>query len=167
MQFALSLSLLAGLASAAAILPRETKSFAMGTAVPTKLMSKDGFTSLSARGLETRATAAEYYECDNSNPEPVASDCASIISGVAALNEELIVTAGSCLTFSYGTCGAFFCSLCEEMTTNTTTVSSELSEVDDLCVAGGQVGTIIDDSAPQFEVGFTYTGAAIPTYDVC
>jgi len=43
----------------------------------------------------------------------------------------------------------------------------QLDTVDGLCVAGGQAGTIVGESAPQYEVGFIRSGGGLPNYDVC
>ncbi|OTB04614.1 hypothetical protein M426DRAFT_58349 [Hypoxylon sp. CI-4A] len=118
---------------------------------------------LSSRQLSTN----DFYECRNSNPAPSDSDCNTIIDNVLALDLSLTVTASSCLQFQYGTCWGFFCSLCDTLTTDTGFVGNQLISAEALCVAGGQIGTIISQDAPEWQAGFVYEGASLPNYDVC
>ncbi|KAK3320420.1 hypothetical protein B0T19DRAFT_240376 [Cercophora scortea] len=126
---------------------------------------RDSLTTL--RQLRGLAAANDFYECTNANPSPKSSDCGTIIDQVLASNDDLEVTANACLLFSFGTCQAFFCSLCTTLATTTDFIGNELDTLDALCLDNGQVGTIVGQDAPQWDVGFTYAGDSLPTYDVC
>ncbi|KAI2615177.1 hypothetical protein GGR54DRAFT_650687 [Hypoxylon sp. NC1633] len=117
--------------------------------------------------LSPRAPNAAVYECRNSSPFPGDSDCNSIIDNVLVLDTPLIITANSCLLFQFGTCWGFFCSLCETLSTDTSFVGNQLISAEALCVANGQIGTVIGTDAPQWQAGFVYQGSSLPDYDVC
>ncbi|KAK4645084.1 hypothetical protein QC761_311370 [Podospora bellae-mahoneyi] len=118
--------------------------------------------------VETRqVSASDFFECYNANPAPRPQDCDVIVDQVSSSNDLLIVSASSCLVFSFGTCQAFFCSLCTTLTTDTNFIADQLDIVDALCVEGGQTGSIVGEDAPQWDAGFTYAGAGLPFYDVC
>ncbi|KAI1341693.1 hypothetical protein F5Y15DRAFT_344780 [Xylariaceae sp. FL0016] len=120
------------------------------------------------RGVgERQITANDFYECRNSSPAPSDSDCNTVIDEVYAAQQSLSVAANACLVFQYGTCWGFFCSLCQQLTTTTDFIGNQLASVESLCVAGGQVGTIVGEDAPQWDAGFVYQGKSLPTYDVC
>ncbi len=84
-----------------------------------------------------------------------------------ALDTPLIIAPNACLLFQFGTCWGFFCSLCEQLSTDTDFVANQLISTEALCVAGGQSGTIVGTDAPEWEAGFIYQGGSLPTYDVC
>ncbi|KAI1506645.1 hypothetical protein F5X99DRAFT_423268 [Biscogniauxia marginata] len=124
------------------------------------------------RGLEDRQfSTQDFYECTSSNPAPTASDCDVVISEVFAADQLLTITASSCLLFQYGTCWGFFCSLCQQLSTSTDFIGSQLSTAESLCIsnsAGGQTGTVVGEDAPQWQAGFVYQGRGLPDYaDVC
>ncbi|KAI2611561.1 uncharacterized protein GGS25DRAFT_519867 [Hypoxylon fragiforme] len=124
--------------------------------------------SLADAGLSTRETdSSPLYECRNSSPAPADSDCNNVINEVLALDQPLILTANSCLLFQYGTCWGFFCSLCSQLSTDTTFVGNQLISAEALCVANGQAGTIVGVDAPQWQAGFVYQSKELPNYDVC
>lgn len=81
--------------------------------------------------------------------------------------DDLIVSASSCLVFTFRTCQGFFCSLCQTLSTSTDFIGNQLDTVDALCVENGQSGTIVGEDPPQWDAGFTYAGAGLPLYDVC
>ncbi|KAL2260548.1 hypothetical protein VTK26DRAFT_5415 [Humicola hyalothermophila] len=122
---------------------------------------------LEARQNSRRQGAADFFECTSSNPSPSSADCDVIVDQVLSTNDDLIIAANACMVFSYQTCQAFFCSLCETLTTTMGFIGSQLDTVDALCVESGQAGTIVSEEAPQWEAGFTYAGAGLPAYDVC
>lgn len=101
------------------------------------------------------------------NPSPSTADCKVIVNQVLSTDDELLIAPNSCLVYSYRTCQGFFCSLCETLSTTTQFIGSQLDTVDALCVEGGQAGTIVGESAPQWDAGFTYAGQGLPTFDVC
>ncbi|KAI0019799.1 hypothetical protein F4780DRAFT_405904 [Xylariomycetidae sp. FL0641] len=153
-----------------------TSEFTISTMEPTEELSAETLSrieTLSRRDVLTKLrgrqfSASDFYECRSSSPAPSESDCQSVISNVYGLSTTLTVTARSCLTFSFGTCQGFFCSLCQQLSTSTDFVGSELDTANDLCVSGGQAGTVVGDSAPQWSAGFVYAGRSLPTYnDVC
>ncbi|KAI0376571.1 hypothetical protein F5Y04DRAFT_200867 [Hypomontagnella monticulosa] len=115
----------------------------------------------------TPRAANDFYECRNTRPMPSDSDCNNIIDEVFALDQPLIVAPNACLLFQYGTCWGFFCALCQQLSTDTNFVGSQLVNAEALCVANGQIGTIVSRDAPQWEAGFIYQGASLPTYNVC
>lgn len=90
-----------------------------------------------------------------------------MVDQVLSTNDTLVVSAGSCLTFSYRTCEGFFCSLCQQLTTTTDFIGNELDTAEALCVTNSQAGTIVGEDAPQWDAGFIYAGQSLPTYDVC
>lgn len=114
-----------------------------------------------------QSTANDFYECKQSSPFPNDSDCNDIIDNVFALDQSLTITANACLLFQSGTCWGFFCSLCEQLTTDTTFVANQLVTAEALCVAGGQIGTVVGTDAPEWQAGFVYNGGSLPNYDVC
>ena len=97
----------------------------------------------------------------------MSSDCAVISKNVLATGNDLVVATNSCLVFTYNTCLGFFCSLCETLTTSTDFIGAQLDTVDGLCVANGEAGTIVGDTAPQYQVGYIRNGAGLPNYNVC
>ncbi|KAI0142607.1 hypothetical protein F4776DRAFT_661675 [Hypoxylon sp. NC0597] len=119
-----------------------------------------------APALSSRA-ANDFYECRNARPAPSDSDCNSIIDNVFALDQSITVATNACLTFQFGTCWGFFCSLCQTLTTDTTFIGNQLISAEALCVANGQIGTVVSIDAPQWQAGFVYQGSALPDYDVC
>ncbi|KAI0879859.1 uncharacterized protein GGS22DRAFT_193840 [Annulohypoxylon maeteangense] len=116
--------------------------------------------------LSPRAANA-FYECRNSSPAPGDSDCNNIINEVFALDQPITITSNACLTFQYGTCWGFFCSLCQTLSTDTNFIGNQLISAEALCVANGQIGTIVSQDVPQWQAGFVYQGAGLPDYDVC
>lgn len=98
---------------------------------------------------------------------PSTADCKVIVKQVLSTDDELIISPNSCLVFSFGTCQAFFCSLCQTLNTSTQFIGSQLDTVDALCVENGQAGTIVGEDAPQWDAGFTYAGQGLPTFNVC
>ncbi|KAI2777204.1 hypothetical protein F4815DRAFT_448598 [Daldinia loculata] len=114
-----------------------------------------------------QSTAGDFYECRNSNPPPGDSDCNNVIDEVFTLDQPLIVAPNACLLFQYGTCWGFFCALCQQLSTDTNFVGSQLASAEALCVSGGQAGTLISSDEPQWEAGFIYQGGSLPTYNVC
>ncbi|KAI1762753.1 hypothetical protein GGR53DRAFT_521432 [Hypoxylon sp. FL1150] len=114
-----------------------------------------------------QSSSNDFYECRQSNPAPSDSDCNTIIDEVFALDTPLIITPNSCLLFQFNTCWGFFCSLCEQLSTDTNFVANQLISTEALCVAGGQSGTIVGTDTPEWEAGFLYQGSSLPTYDVC
>ncbi|KAI1408184.1 hypothetical protein F5Y13DRAFT_113994 [Hypoxylon sp. FL1857] len=119
-----------------------------------------------APAISPRA-ANDFYECRNARPAPSDNDCNSIIDNVFALDQSITVASNACLTFQFGTCWGFFCSLCETLTTDTTFIGNQLISAEALCVANGQIGTVVSNDAPQWQAGFVYQGAGLPDYDVC
>ncbi|KAI1139483.1 hypothetical protein F5Y05DRAFT_323988 [Hypoxylon sp. FL0543] len=119
-----------------------------------------------APALSPRA-ANDFYECANARPAPSDSDCNTIIDNVIALDQPITIASNACLTFQYGTCWGFFCSLCETLSTDTSFIGNQLISAEALCVANGQIGTIVGNDAPQWQAGFVYEGAGLPDYDVC
>ncbi|SPQ27102.1 a1fae60d-66bf-4313-bb7a-55df6bfb6296 [Thermothielavioides terrestris] len=117
--------------------------------------------------LRSQAQASDFYECTNPSQVPSIADCDVVVEQVLSTSDELVVTANSCLTFSYNTCQAFFCSLCETLITTTDFIGNELDTTEALCLQNGQAGTIVGEDAPQWDAGFTYEGQPLPTYDVC
>ncbi|KAM7205862.1 hypothetical protein V8F33_000692 [Rhypophila sp. PSN 637] len=113
------------------------------------------------------ANANDFYECYNTNSALKVSDCQTVIDQVLESNDELIVTANSCLVFSFRTCQGFFCSLCQTLGTSTDFIGNQLDTIDALCLGGGQVGSIVGQDPPQWDAGFTYINDGLPTYDVC
>lgn len=102
------------------------------------------------------------------NPAPSSADCDVITAQVLATNfEVVVVTAGSCLTFSYKACPGFFCSLCVTLNTTTDFIGNQLDNAEALCEDNNQAGSILGQDPPQWEAGFTYAGDSLPTYDVC
>ena len=91
----------------------------------------------------------------------------NIINEVFALDQAITVASNACLTFQYGTCWGFFCSLCQTLSTDTTFIGNQLISAEALCVANGQIGTIVSQDAPQWQAGFVYQGAGLPDYNVC
>ncbi|KAI5928108.1 hypothetical protein F4810DRAFT_706000 [Camillea tinctor] len=139
--------------------------------LPTELLNRNRALSR-LRGLEDRQfTTQDFYECTSSNPAPAASDCDVVVSQVFAADQSLTITASSCLVFQYGTCWGFFCSLCQQLSTSTNFIGSQLSTAESLCIsnsAGGQTGTVVGEDAPQWQAGFVYQGRGLPNYaDVC
>ncbi|KAI0182155.1 hypothetical protein GGR52DRAFT_568357 [Hypoxylon sp. FL1284] len=130
--------------------------------VPKDLLSAP-VSAVSSRQL----SAQDFYECRQSSPAPSDSDCNSIINEVFALDTPLIVAPNACLLFQFGTCWGFFCSLCEQLSTDTDFVANQLASTEALCVSGGQSGTIVGTDEPEWEAGFIYQGGDLPTYDVC
>ncbi|KAI2468457.1 hypothetical protein F4781DRAFT_432433 [Annulohypoxylon bovei var. microspora] len=116
--------------------------------------------------LSPRAVNA-FYECRDSSPSPGDSDCNTIINEVLALDQAITITSNSCLTFQYGTCWGFFCSLCQTLSTDTSFIGNQLISAEALCVANGQIGTVVSQDSPQWQAGFVYQGAGLPDYDVC
>lgn len=101
------------------------------------------------------------------NPSPASADCRVVVDQVLSTNDELIIAPNACMVFSYQTCQAFFCSLCQKLATSTGFIGTQLDTVDALCVQNGQAGTIVGEDAPQWDAGFTYLGDSLPTFDVC
>ena len=113
--------------------------------------------------LKRQSSANDFFECQSSvrlhiasmrvkadltkqqNPAPSDSDCNVVIDQVFASNDDLIVTANSCLVFSYQTCEGFFCSLCETLQTNTDFIGNQLSTAEALCVSNGDAGTVVGE----------------------
>ena len=100
-------------------------------------------------------------------PSPSAADCRVVVNQVLSTDDEIIIAPNSCLVFTFRTCQAFFCSLCEILDTSTQFIGSELDTIEALCVENGQAGTIVGEDAPQWDAGFTYAGQGLPTFDVC
>lgn len=136
------------------------------------------------RLLRRQATAADFYECGTvsasslpvsgnyltstrQGPAPTDADCQVVIDQVYASDETLVVNANSCLTFAYGSCQGFFCSLCETLATTTAFVGNQLDSAEALCVADGSTGTVVGEDPPQWDAGFVNVGDGLPTYDVC
>ncbi|KAI0107025.1 hypothetical protein GGR51DRAFT_559713 [Nemania sp. FL0031] len=114
-------------------------------------------------------TAQDFYECATSGTPPRASDCNAVVSNVLATNQALVVASGACLLFQFGTCWGFFCSLCQQLGTDTNFIGSQLSTANTLCVSKGSAGTIVGEAAPQWEAGFIRANGTLPNYagDVC
>lgn len=110
---------------------------------------------------------SDFFECTNSNPRPAPADCNVVVDQVLNSGDDLIVSASSCLVFTFRTCQGFFCSLCQTLSTSTDFIGNQLDTVDALCVENGQSGTIVGEDPPQWDAGFTYAGANLPFYDVC
>ncbi|KXX82002.1 hypothetical protein MMYC01_201503 [Madurella mycetomatis] len=119
------------------------------------------------RKLRRQVLVSDFFECTNPSEVPSPEDCDVIVDQVLSSSDELIVTANACLVFSFRTCQGFFCSLCETLSTTTDFIGSQLDTVDALCVENGQAGAIVGEDPPQWDAGFTYAGAPLPTYDVC
>ncbi|KAI1845378.1 hypothetical protein JX265_005240 [Neoarthrinium moseri] len=119
------------------------------------------------RYLRRQVQAQDFFECRSSSPAPTSSDCNTVIDQVYASQQSLVVAGGSCLLFQFNTCWGFFCALCEQLATSTDFIGNQLGSVESLCVESGQVGTIVGEDPPQFDVGFVYRGQGLPTYDVC
>ncbi|ORY64277.1 uncharacterized protein BCR38DRAFT_342643 [Pseudomassariella vexata] len=119
------------------------------------------------RFLKRQVTANDFYECQSANPAPAPTDCNIVIDQVYDANQNLIVTANSCLLFQYNSCWGFFCALCSQLTTSTDFIGNQLSSAESLCIENGQDGTIVGEDAPQWEAGFIYQGDGLPSYDVC
>ncbi|KAK4460108.1 hypothetical protein QBC42DRAFT_288816 [Cladorrhinum samala] len=117
--------------------------------------------------LRRQVSASDFFECYNANPRPTAGDCDVVIDQVLGSGDDLIVSANSCLVFTYRTCQGFFCSLCQTLSTSTDFIGNQLDTVDALCVENGQTGSIVGEDAPQWDAGFTYAGEGLPSYDVC
>ena len=100
-------------------------------------------------------------------PSPSSAHCKVVVDQVLSTDDELIIAPNSCLVFSYRTCQAFFCSLCQTLDTTTQFIGSQLDTAEALCVENGQAGTIVGEDAPQWDAGFTYAGQGLPTFDVC
>ncbi|KAI1381080.1 hypothetical protein F4677DRAFT_440297 [Hypoxylon crocopeplum] len=101
------------------------------------------------------------------SPLPADSDCNKIIDEVLALDTPLIIAPNACLLFQYSTCWGFFCALCSQLSTDTGFVGNQLISAEALCVANGQIGTVISIDSPQWEAGFIYQGSSLPQYEVC
>ncbi|KAH6848006.1 hypothetical protein B0I37DRAFT_431983 [Chaetomium sp. MPI-CAGE-AT-0009] len=145
----------------------KTLEYRTSIGAPTEQRSKALLTRVP--GLQRRGApqASDFFECTNPNPSPATADCKVIVNQVLSTDDEFIIAANSCLVYSFGTCQAFFCSLCETLSTTTTFIGSQLDTVDALCVENGQAGTIVGEDAPQWDAGFTYAGEGLPTFDVC
>ncbi|KAK4186493.1 hypothetical protein QBC35DRAFT_268101 [Podospora australis] len=117
--------------------------------------------------LRSRQSASDFFECTNSNPRPSPEDCDVVVDQVLNSGDDLIVSASSCLVFTFRTCQGFFCSLCQTLSTSTDFIGNQLDTVDALCIENGQSGTIVAEDPPQWDAGFTYAGAGLPFYDVC
>ncbi|KAK3396808.1 hypothetical protein B0T20DRAFT_500225 [Sordaria brevicollis] len=118
--------------------------------------------------LRQRQSAADFFECYNSSPPPTPSDCQTLVTQVSSSNQDLIVTANSCLSFTYRSCQAFFCSLCTTISTSTDFIGNQLDTLEALCVENGQVGTIVGGEGGEgWDVGFLRVGGGLPGYDVC
>ncbi|KAK3990787.1 hypothetical protein QBC44DRAFT_264277 [Cladorrhinum sp. PSN332] len=117
--------------------------------------------------LRRQVSASDFFECYNVNPRPSSQDCDVVVDQVLASNDDLIVSASSCLVFSFRTCQGFFCSLCQTLSTNTNFIGNQLDTVDALCIENGQTGSIVGEDPPQWDAGFTYAGEGLPFYDVC
>jgi hypothetical protein len=80
-----------------------------------------------------------------------------------------VVAPGACLLFQFGTCWGFFCSLCQQLGTDTNFIGSQLSTASNLCVSKGSAGTLVGEAAPQWEAGFIRSNGGLPNYagDVC
>ncbi|KAK4120338.1 hypothetical protein N657DRAFT_579904 [Parathielavia appendiculata] len=133
---------------------------------PTLQQSKASLVKVS--GLEQRSgSRLTDVFAPGQNPSLSTADCKAIVSQLLSTDGAFIIAANSCLVFELGTCQGFFCSVCEELTTSTLFIGSQLDTVDALCVENGQAGTIVGDEAPQWDAGFTYAGAGLPTFDIC
>ncbi|KAK4245089.1 hypothetical protein C7999DRAFT_34550 [Corynascus novoguineensis] len=145
-----------------------TPEFKTTISAPTEKRSTAALTKVS--GLQQRSStlqARDFYECTNPELRPSVEDCNTIVSEVLSTDDPIIIAANSCLTYTFGTCQGFFCSLCETFETTTQNIGTQLDNVVALCVENGQPGTIVGEDAPQWEAGFTYAGQGLPTYDVC
>ncbi|KAI0518514.1 hypothetical protein F5B22DRAFT_644818 [Xylaria bambusicola] len=120
--------------------------------------SHDALQKLKRRGAsnEPRDTIArrDFFECATSGNPPSASDCQTVINNVFATNQNLVISSGACLLFQFNTCWGFFCSLCQRLGTSTNFIGNELTTAHTLCVAGGAAGTVVGESAPQWQAGF-------------
>ncbi|KAI1099287.1 hypothetical protein F4804DRAFT_87987 [Jackrogersella minutella] len=137
------------------------------TTHPTLKLDKVNLKPLLAEQALSSRAANDFYECKSTNPAPGDSDCNNIIDEVIGLDQSITVASNACLTFQYGTCWGFFCSLCQTLTTDTSFIGNQLINAEALCVSNGQVGTVVSQDAPQWEAGFVYQGAGLPDYDVC
>ncbi|KAI1095256.1 hypothetical protein F5B19DRAFT_372259 [Rostrohypoxylon terebratum] len=146
--------------------PRPSSGLTTITVQPSLKMDNVNLVQLPESPISPRA-ANDFYECRNSSPAPGDSDCNNIIDEVFALDQAITIASNACLTFQYGTCWGFFCSLCQTLSTDTEFIGNQLISAEALCVANGQVGTIVSRDAPQWEAGFVYQGAGLPNYDVC
>ncbi|KAK5636482.1 hypothetical protein RRF57_012194 [Xylaria bambusicola] len=135
--------------------------------------SYEALQKLKRRGTsnEPRGTIArrDFFECATTGNPPSASDCQTVINNVFATNQNLVVSSGVCLLFQFNTCWGFFCSLCQRLGTSTNFIGNELTTAHTLCVAGGAAGTVVGESAPQWQAGFIRANATLPNYagDVC
>ncbi|KAI1366317.1 hypothetical protein F5Y08DRAFT_337709 [Xylaria arbuscula] len=113
--------------------------------------------------------ARDFYECATSGNPPIAKDCETVITNVYATNQAVVIASGACLLFQYNTCWGFFCSLCQRLGTDTNFIGDQLTTAQTLCVSGGAAGTVVGDTAPQWEAGFVHSSGALPNYagDVC
>lgn len=146
--------------------PTEQRSKITLTRVPDVLKRRDSAPAVrTLRRQEPQAS--DFFECTNPNQRPATTDCKVIVSQILSTDDELIIAANSCLVYSYKTCQAFFCSLCQTLDTTTQFIGSQLDTVDALCVENGQAGTIVGEAAPQWDAGFTYAGQGLPSFDVC
>ncbi|KAK4237269.1 hypothetical protein C8A03DRAFT_16179 [Achaetomium macrosporum] len=114
-----------------------------------------------------QVTANDFFECTNPNPSPSSADCNVIVNQVLSTSQDFLIDANTCLAFSFRTCQAFFCSLCQTLATSSDFIGSQLDTVAALCVENGQAGTIVGEDVPQWDAGFVYAGQSLPTYDVC
>ncbi|KAI0966036.1 hypothetical protein F4678DRAFT_310119 [Xylaria arbuscula] len=113
--------------------------------------------------------ANDFYECATTGNPPSASDCQVVINNVYATNQGLVIAPGACVLFQYNTCWGFFCSLCQQLGTDTNFIGSELDTAQTLCVSGGAAGTVVGENAPQWEAGFIHSNGVLPNYagEVC
>ncbi|KAI1204543.1 uncharacterized protein F4807DRAFT_465570 [Annulohypoxylon truncatum] len=147
--------------------PRPSSGLATITIQPSLKLDEVNLMQLpESLSISPRAANA-FYECRSSSPAPGDSDCNNIVDEVLALDQAITVASNACLTFQYGTCWGFFCSLCQTLSTDTTFIGNQLISAEALCVANGQIGTIVSQDAPQWQAGFVYQGAGLPDYDVC
>ncbi|KAI1151801.1 hypothetical protein F4825DRAFT_340782 [Nemania diffusa] len=138
--------------------------------LPDALASRDAsFQRRDSRKPRGTIAARDFYECATSGVAPKATDCNVVVSNVFATNQALVVAPGACLLFQFGTCWGFFCSLCQQLGTDTDFIGSQLSTAQTLCVSKGSAGTLVGEAAPQWEAGFIRSNGALPNYagDVC
>ncbi|TGJ85343.1 hypothetical protein E0Z10_g3384 [Xylaria hypoxylon] len=123
---------------------------------------------ISRKARDTMA-ANDFFECATSGTPPRASDCNTVINNVIASNQATVIAPGACLLFQFSTCWGFFCSLCQQLGTDTDFIGSQLKTAQTLCVNGGSAGTVVGEDAPQWEAGFIRANGQLPNYagDVC
>ncbi|KAJ5988627.1 hypothetical protein N7481_003837 [Penicillium waksmanii] len=113
-------------------------------------------------GLQKRAVT---IDCSgHSGHPPIWDDCKRLADQLANYKSDILVDPGYCHQASFGTCLAYVCAKCEQITIDSDDWARVHHALIEQCVGNGESGYAFDPSADNFEVGIEHSGDELPPY---